>query len=79
MRDLKNSEFIEALKRHQKNFKNCSFELSEDCLRVKKKGLKVPVPKKTPVASAVSAPKVTSKADAGLGEMVDYQELFGAK
>ena len=61
--------------------------MSEDCLRVKKKGLKVPVPKKTTtVTSAVSAPKVketagssVNKADAGVGEMVDYKELFGSK
>ena len=30
MRGLETNELVEALQRHQKNFKNCSFELSDD-------------------------------------------------
>ena len=45
MKGLETKELFDALVRHQKNFKNCSFELSEDSLKVKKLGLVVPVKK----------------------------------
>ena len=41
MRNLEAGELLSALKRHQTNAPKCSFELSEDGLKVKKKGLKV--------------------------------------
>ena len=59
MRDLDQNEFVEALKRQEKNFKNCSFDLSEDGTRVRKRGLKIiekPAQKKQ-TAAAVE-PKV---------------------
>ena len=52
MRGLETKELTDALQRHQKNFKNCSFELTEDSLKAKKLGLVVPAPRKQPAAVA---------------------------
>ena len=62
MRDLDQNEFVEALRRQEKNFKNCSFDLSQDGTRVRKRGLKIiekPAQKKQ-TAAAVE-PKVQVK------------------
>lgn len=39
MQGLKTQELVEAMQRLEKNVKNCSFELSDDLRKVKKKGL----------------------------------------